>query len=203
MLWRNGMTLKYKKSNFGQRYIRYLGFIIGQNQHKPDPENLKAIEKLQFPKTKKQMRSLLGLLNYYRAYCDRMADRVKPLSEMTRKNKPTILIPTDVEIKAFEEIKRCLTTAPILQCPDYNHDFLIQSDASLHGIGCSLSQEINGVEKPIAYGSANLTETQKRWTLSELEAYSLIFALLKFDSMIYGRRLILVTDHSALQYIRD
>ena len=43
----------------------------------------------------------------------------------------------------------------------------------------------------------------KRWTITELKAYSLIFALLKFDSMIYGRRLILVTDHSALQYIRD
>src|SRR6185436_4004898 len=71
------------------------------------------------------------------------------------------------------------------------------------GVGCSLSQEINGLKKPIAYGSASLTDTQKRWTITELEAYSLIFALLKFDSMIYGRRLILVTDHKALEYIRD
>ena len=200
---RNGMTLKYKKSNFGQRYIRYLGFIIGQNEHKPDPENLKAIEKLQFPKTKKQMRSLLGLMNYYRTYCDHMAERVKPLNEMIRKNKPTILIPTKVEIKAFEEIKRCLTTAPILQCPNYDYDFIIQSDASLIAIGCALSQEIDGLERPISYGSATLTETQKRWTITELEAYSLIFGLLKFDAMIYGRRIILITDHSALQYIRD
>jgi len=199
----SGLTLNFEKCSFFQNYVRFLGRIVGGGTHRIDPDNLKAIESLVFPKTKKQLRSVLGLINYYRAYIDHLADKIKPLTEMVKNNKPVILVPTVEAVKAFEDIKNMLMNAPILKCPDFDKDFIVQADSSLHGSGCVLSQVFDGNEYPICYASCTFTDAQKKWTISELECYGLMFALKRFDSFIYGRNITIVTDHSALTFLKN
>ena len=82
-------------------------------------------------------------------------------------------------------------------------DFIVQADSSLHGSGCVLSQVFDGNEYPICYASCTFTDAQKKWTISELECYGLMFALKRFDSFIYGRNITIVTDHSALTFLKN
>ena len=97
----SGITLKFSKCKFAQNKIKYLGHVIGGGTHKADPERLQAISKLVFPKTKKQMKSLIGLVSYYRSYINHLADHIKPLTEMIKRNKPVLLHPTESDIAVF------------------------------------------------------------------------------------------------------
>ncbi|GFR16594.1 retrovirus-related Pol polyprotein from transposon 17.6 [Trichonephila clavata] len=60
-------TVNLKKCAFGKTQIKYLGHIIGSGKHESDPEKTAVINNLPLPKTKKELRSVLGLCNYYRA----------------------------------------------------------------------------------------------------------------------------------------
>ena len=199
----SGITLKFNKCKFGQTSIKYLGHVIGGGTHQPDPEKLQAISNLIFPKTKKQMKSLLGLINYYRAYVEHLSDHIKPLTEMVKRNKPVMLQPTENDIRIFEFVKGLLVSAPILRCPDFSLPFIIQSDASNIGTGSTLSQMFDNEEHPVAYASCSFTDTQRRWSTVERECYAIVFALKKFDNFIYGREVSIVTDHNPLVFITE
>ena len=198
-----GITLKLSKCTFARPKVKYLGHIIGSGVHAPDPEKLKAVADLVFPKTKRQMKSLLGLISYYRAYVQNMSDLVGCLTEMTKKDKPNSLNPGIREWEAFESVKQKLMSAPILRCPDYSKQFVIQADASKYAVGSCLVQVFDGEEHPIAYASSKLTGSQLAWSTVEKEAYSIVVALKKFDAYVYGREVVLVTDHNPLCYLTN
>ena len=183
--------------------MKYLGHIVGGGTHTPDPEKLKAVENLIFPKTKKQMKSFIGLISYYRGYIPHLADLAKCLTDMTKRNGPTILKPDAEALEAFNVLKHKLVTPPILRCPDFSLPFIIQADASNYAIGSCLVQMLDGEEHPIAYASAKLTDVQTRWSAIEREGYAVIHALKKFDSFVYGRAVTIVTDHNPLTYLTD
>ena len=199
----SGITLKIAKCTFAQPRIKYLGHVIGGGTHSPDPEKLQAVADLIFPKTKRQMRSLIGLISYYRLYVPNLSETTKSLTDMTKKGAPNKLIPGMEQITAFEEIKKKLTSAPILKCPNFSKSFTIQADASKLAIGSCLSQDFQGEEHPVAYASAKLTPTQVNWSTIEKEAYAIVHALKKFDSFVYNREISIVTDHNPLCYITD
>ncbi|GFT40774.1 transposon Tf2-11 polyprotein [Trichonephila clavipes] len=73
------------KCAFGKAQIKYLGHIIGSGKHEPDPEKTAVINNLPVPKTKKELRSVLGLCNYYREYIPKYSELVYPLTELTKK----------------------------------------------------------------------------------------------------------------------
>ena len=149
------------------------------------------------------MKSLVGLISYYISYIDHLADHIKPLTEMIKRNKPVVLHPTETEIEVFEFVKTLLMSAPILRCPDYSQPFIIQADASNIGTGSTLSQMFDGEEHPIAYASCAFTDTQRNWITVERECYAIVHALKKFDSFIYGREIKIVTDHNPLVFITE
>src|ERR1044072_5632680 len=156
-----------------------------------------------FPETKRQMKSFIDLISYYRLYVPNLADIAKCLTDMTKRSHPTVLSPGDEELKAFEIIKQKLSAAPILRCPDFSKPFTIQADASQYAIGSCLVQDFDGEEHPIAYASSKLNGAQLNWSTVEKEGYAIIHALKKFDSFVYGRELHIVTDHNPLIYITD
>ena len=149
------------------------------------------------------MKSVIGLISYYRSYTDHLADHIKPLTEMIKRNKPVLLNPTDSDLKVFEFVKNLLVTSPILKCPDYTLPFIIQSDASNVGTGSTLSQIFDGEEHPVAYASCAFTDSQRSWSTVERECYAIVHALKKFDSFIYGREVKIVTDHNPLVFITE
>jgi len=104
---------------------------------------------------------------------------------------------------ALEEVKRRLTTAPVLGCPDFDKTFVLQTDASDVGLGTVLSQDIEGQERVIGYGSRRLTATEGNYTTTEKECLAIIWAIRKMRCYLEGYRFEVVTDHLALKWLNS
>ena len=137
----NGLTLKFAKSCWGQKYVKFLGHICGQGTHSPDPAKVEAISQLRFPRNKKQMKSVLGLTGFYKQYIENYSNLTVPLTDALRKNQPVEIKPTADRICAFETLKEKLCAAPVLYSPDHNLPFILEADASRVAVGAVLSQQ--------------------------------------------------------------
>ena len=199
----SGIKLKISKCKFAQNRVKYLGHIVGGNTHSPDPGKIEAITQLLFPDTKKQMKSFIGLISYYRAYIPNLAETIKSLTDMTKKSHTIKLQPGAEELLAFETSKKQLISYPVLRCPDFTKPFIVESDASNVAIAGCLVQNFEDGLHPIAYTSCKLTPTQRNWSVIEREAFAIIHSLKKFDSFILGRPIYIITDHNPLIFITE
>lgn len=191
-----------EKCQVPQGHIKYLGHIVGSGTHGPDPEKLAAIRGLAQPKTKKELRSLLGLCGYYREYVKNYAEVAAPLTSLTKRGVPNSIPWSDESERAFQQLKECLCTAAALNTPDPHQHYWLFTDASEVGAGACLAQmEEKGREKPIAFASHRFTPTQTRWSTIEREAFAIIWALKKFDYWVFGAEVNIVSDHNPLSYL--
>ncbi|GFU90720.1 hypothetical protein TNCV_4182741 [Trichonephila clavipes] len=109
-------------------------------KHEPDPEKTAVINNLPVPKTKKELRSVLGLCNYYREYIPKYSELVYPLTELTKKRVPYSIPWTEKHDSSFHLLKKALVEAPSLYSPVPDKPYTIHSDASQLGIAACLSQ---------------------------------------------------------------
>ena len=111
---------------------------------------------------------------------------------------------TQLEISAFEELKRCITEAPVLVAPRIGEPFRLYTDASQYAVGSCLAQtDEHGEEHAIAYGSQKLTPTQCAWSTIEKEAYAVVWALNRFRPIIFGSQIAVFTDHNPLKFLTE
>ncbi|GFU75630.1 hypothetical protein TNCV_2863441 [Trichonephila clavipes] len=154
-------TVNLKKCAFGKAQIKYLGHIIGSGKYEPDPEKTAVINNLPVPKTKKELRSVLGLCNYYREYIPKYSELVYPLTELTKKRVPDSIPWTEKHDSSFHFLKKALVEAPSLYSPVPDKPYTIHSDASQIGIAACLSQKCGDKCYLIAYASQKLSKTQQ------------------------------------------
>ena len=125
------------------------------------------------------------------------------MTDLTKKNCPIKVKPTEEALKAFEIVKAKLLEPPILRTPDFSREFLIHADASEFGAGGYLSQIFeDGQEHSIAYYSTKFTEAQTKWSVVIREAYAILQTLHKFESFVYGRPVRVMSDHKPLRYLQ-
>ena len=124
------------------------------------------------------------------------------LSDLTRKSAPNRVVWTPQCERAFVELKKLLCSAPVLKAPDFSKPFILQTDASDRGIGAVLSQiDENGDDHPIAYFSKNLLPREQRYSTVEKECLAIKLATHAFRVYLLGRKLIIQTDHRALEWL--
>lgn len=111
-----------------------------------------AVADFPAPQTPKQVRSFIGLSSRYRKFIPQYSSIVAPLTDLTKKGRKFQW--GSLQEKAFDEIKKKLISPPILNCPDFNLPFEIQTDASHVGLGAVLLQHVDADEKVVAYWSA-------------------------------------------------
>lgn len=119
------------------------------------------------------------------------------LHALTKKDTP-FQWSSDCEV-AFNRLKECSVTAPVLSYPQFGHDkqFVLETDASGVGLGAVLSQEQDGQVHPIAYASRTLDPHERNYGISELETLALVWAVHYFRPYILGHRTTVYTDHAA------
>lgn len=196
-----GLTLKPKKCFIGYEKMDFLGHTIGGNQIQPKEESIHKILEIPRPKNKKQVRSLIGAVNFYRGFIPRAAEMLKPFTDLTKNQMPQeVKWNEDLEI-AFNNIKESLSKNPVLRLPDTKKIYVLQTDASGEGVAAVLMQEYDGVNHPIGYASRRLLDREKNFSVQEREALAIVWGVQKFCKFLYGREFIIETDHCGLQHI--
>jgi transposase InsO family protein len=189
-----GLKVNAKKSNFGAHELEYLGYKITRTGIQPIAKKVKAIQAIKAPKTRKQLRGFIGMINFYRDMWSQRAAMLAPLSALTSKKVPFKW--TDEHQKSFDAIKRVIGREVLLAYPDFNAPFIIHTDASKTQIGAVISQ--NG--KPIAFYSRKMNSAQCNYTTTEKELLSIVATLKEFRNILLGQTITVYTDHKNLTY---
>ena len=187
-----GLKVNADKSFFGNSELEYLGYWITQEGIQPIPKKVEAIRALEPPQTKKQLRSFIGMVNYYRDMWIHRSHILQPLTELTSKNAPFHW--TSKQQQAFDTIKTVMARETLLFYPDFNKPFEIHTDASHMQLGSVISQD----NKPIAFYSRKLSDAQTRYTTTERELLSIVETLKEFRNILLGQKLKIYTDHKNL-----
>lgn len=197
------LVLRPRKCIIGSSEISFLGHKISEGCLKPKNDTVEKIVKAPKPTTKKQLRSFLGLVGFYRKYIPNFAAIAVPLTDMTRKGSPNEVLWQEAQEKAFETLKACVASPPILKLPDFSKSFILQTDASNIGIGSVILQNSEDGEKyPVAFASRKLLPRETRYSTIEKECLAIVWSITKFEEYLYGKEFILETDHQPLQYLK-
>ena len=189
------LKLKSKKCRLAEREVEYIGYVISEDGLSTDPEKIRAIREFPVLHDVKTLRSFLGLASYYRRFVPNFSAVAKPL---TKKEVPFDW--TDSCQESFVRLKELLTTSPILVLPDFERDFMLETDASGQGLGAVLAQkEEDGLIQLIAFASRTLQPHVWNYGITELEGLVVVWAMKHFRHYLYGHKCEVFTDHEALK----
>ena len=203
---KNKLMVKLSKCKFFQTSVKFLGHIISQGEIRTNPEAVEAIQKWKQPtpgpKAVTAVRSFLGMAGWYRRFIPNFSTIASPLFDLTRKN--TRFEWTEECQIAFEKLRDALTRAPVLKTADPAKDYYLHTDASDFALGATLMQrdEENKLH-PIAYASKTLNPAQRNYSVTDRECLAMAWALEHFNTYVEGHKYTIVTDHAALQYLRN
>ena len=172
---------------------------MGKHGVRVDPEKVKAIVEWPIPQSVKDLRKWLGLANYLHKYTKNYADIVRPLSSLLRKD--VVWEWTAECARAFEDVKKSLTEAPILALADQDKPFSVVCDASDFAIGCALLQKDDtGKNRVISYQSRQLKPAERNYPVHDKELLAMKYALVKFRIYLLGSKpFVIYTDHASLR----
>ena len=195
------LKLKPKKCFLFQSKVTYLGHIVSDEGITCDPSKVDSIIHWPTPTNKSEVRSILGLLGYYRKFIPEFAAKASPLTKLTRKNAKFSWT-TECQ-QAFQELKDCLTRSPILALPKQKGMFVLDTDASMLGLGGVLSQIQDGDEKVIAYASRKLNPAQQQYCTTKRELLAVVTFMKHFKHYLLGQEFLIRTDHAPLVWLRN
>lgn len=196
------LTINLEKSKFFRSQLKYLGYVVDGSGLRTDPAKVEVILNYPTPKCAKDLKRFLGTATWYRRFVPNFSTIAGPLNKLTSSKKGTPSFKWTPEADAaFQSLKECLVSAPVLSCPDYTKPFEVHTDASSYGIGAMLTQSIDGKEHPIAYMSKSLTAAEKNYSITERETLAVLIALEHWRCYIEnGQQFTVYTDHSALKW---
>ena len=193
-----GLKVNASKSTFCTNKIEYLGYWITREGVKPLEKKVQAILNLEPPKTVKQTRSLLGIVQYYRDIWEKRSHILAPLTELTKepknKNKRPKFVWGEEQQQAFNSLKKIVSRDICLAYPDFNSTFEIYTDASKTQLGAVIVQN----NRPLAFYSRKLNPAQLNYTTTERELLSIVETLKEFRNILLGHKIKVFTDHKNL-----
>ena len=216
------LKIKPKKSHFFQTSVTFLGHILSADGVSPNPEKVAKIKDWPTPKTPKEVHSFVGLASYYRRFIPNFAKWAGPLhalivpasfkqkirrGEMKKSDLPEFQW-TPACQEGFDQLKKALMEAPVLAYPDYSKPFILETDASLKGLGAVLSQKGDDNEiRVIAYASRSLRPSEKSmrdYSSAKIELMALKWSVCdKFKDYLLGSKFTVFTDNNPLCYIKS
>ena len=197
-----GARLKREKCFFMLPSVEYLGFRISAAGLQPTTAKVEAIQRAPAPTDVSQLKSFLGLINYYGKFLPNLSSVLAPMYRLLQKESTWIW--SDEQQKSFNMVKSLLTSDRLLVHYDPSKKLILACDASPYGVGAVLShREENGQEKPIAFASRSLGVAEKKYSQLEKEGLAIVFAVKRFHQYLFGRHFIILSDHKPLQHLFD
>jgi len=195
-----GMKLNPEKSAFAATTINFLGFTISPEGVHPDHDKVSAILDTPVPRTIKEVRRFLGATGFFRKHIQGYATLAAPLHLLLKKGQHWEWGKEQQE--AFNKLKEHLVSAPVLKQPDFSRSFELHTDASSIAVGAALIQrDDDGTPHAVAYYSRKLRDSETRYPAVDCEALAVVEGVRVFDSYLYGRKFLILTDHRPLVYI--
>ena len=192
-----GLRLRRDKCVFMTPSVTYLGHVIDKEGLRPVNDKVKAIKNAPIPQNVSQLKSYLGLLNYYGKFLPNLSSKLAPLYQLLKVNQPWCW--TTLENETFQQSKDLLTSTMVLTHFDPSKPITLSCDASGYGLGAVLSHCFpDGSEKPIGFVSRTLSPAERNYSQLEKEGLACIFGIKRFHSYVYGRHFTLITDHKPL-----
>jgi len=159
--------------------VKFLGHIVSTEGIAPDPDKTTKVAQWPMSTSAVEVQQFLGLANYYRRFIQDFATKAKPLHQLTEKRSQFEWSSQCQE--AFDHLKRCLTSAPILVLPDWSKPFIVDTDASDSGIGAVLSQlDDNRIEYVVCYASRLLSKAERNYCVTRKELLAVVTFLEHF-----------------------
>ena len=189
-----GLKINAVKSFFARTNLEYLGYNISREGLRPNQKKVEAILQLEAPKTRKQLRRFIGMVNYYRDMWPQRSHLLAPLSSLTSAKVKWKW--TTEHQESFDKMKALMAKETLVTFPDFSKEFEIHTDASKLQLGACISQE----GKPVAFYSRKLQPAQTRYTTTERELLSIVETLKEFRNILLGQRIKVHTDHENLTY---
>ncbi len=192
-----GLRLKLPKCTFMAPEVTYCGQRVDKEGVRPVQEKVEAISKAPAPTSASQLKSYLGMLNFYHRYLPDLATMLAPLHELLRKEVKWYW--GDAQESAFNESKQLLQSAEVLVHYTADRELVLACDASPYGVGAVLSHVMDdGSERPIAFASRTLNTAEQGYAQVDKEGLAVVFGVKKFHQYLYGQRFVVYTDHKPL-----
>jgi len=189
-----GIKLNPGKSVISQDQIPFFGHILSADGLKMDPSKVKAINEMPPPSNRSELETVLGMITYLQRFAPNLSDLTKPLRQLLSKDVEFIWDACQDE--AFNKIKTVITQEPgqVLRFFDPKKQVTLQVDSSKSGLGAVLFQD----EHPVCFASKSLTQTEINYAQIEKELYAIVFGCKRFHEYVYGRKIVVQTDHKPL-----
>ena len=195
-----GMRLKREKCAFMLGSVSYLGHVISSEGLSTGNLKVKAIVDAPDPKDLSELRSFLGMVNYYGRFLPNLATTLAPLHSLLRQS--SVWHWGSKQKKAFQRVKNLLQSNRVLTHFDDQLPLLLECDASPYGLGAVLSHRMaDGTERPVCFASRTLTKAEQNYSHLDKEALAIVFGVKKYHQYLYGRQFEIKTDHKPLTYI--
>ena len=200
--------------------MEFLGYVITEEGIMTTDDKVKAVREWPKSKTVKELRSFIGFVSYYNKFIKNFSEVTKPLQEImkigakkhgkliTKRTSKNVTVEWTIESnEAFEKLKKLLCTAPILSFPHFDKPFRLEIDASDKGMGAVLSQDIDNVNRVVAYARKVTNASvysDPEYSSNRIEFKALIWAICdKFRHYLIGNKCKVVTDNNALSHIME
>lgn len=199
-LRKHGLHLNKTKCQFLLHSITYLGHVIDQSGIKPIRSKVEAILETRAPQNVTELRTFLGLINFYQKFLPNLASTLRPLNDLLKKD--TKFVWSKQCQQTFDKLKQEIVSARTLMPYNPELPLILATDASPCGLGAVISNVLpNGDERPIAFASRSLTKAESNYSQIDKEATAIFWGLNKFFQYCYGRQFTLITDHKPLTRI--
>ena len=202
---KRNIFLKASKCKFGLPIVEYVGRTISKEGLSMSTKKINSVLDFPKPTVNTQLRSFLGLANYFKDFVPNHSNVVSPLFKMIDHSatKQTSLKWTKEGDAAFKTIQQLIADSPTLHFIHPTAPIVLMTDASDYGIGGYLYQVVDNIKQLVALVSKALTSTQLAWSVIQKEAYAIFFCCTHLDAMLRDRKFTILTDHKNLTFIKQ
>ncbi len=190
------LKLNKEKCEFGMKSLTFLGDVISEEGIKPDPKKTTAIENMERPQNKNDVRRFLGMVTYLAKFIPQLSAQSAPLRSLLEQKNEWMW--SHEQETCWKTLKEILTAEPVLKFYDPERRIRISADASQYGVGAVLLQQYDDVWQPVAYASRALSATETRYAQIEKELLAITYACERFHQFVYGCAFTVETDHKPL-----